>query len=381
VEPNAEAVRAVFRTAPSALRRARSRRPPGGDLALRLRFRPPLPWEALLAFLAARATPGVEEVGDGAYRRTFELDGAQGVVEVRAVAGRQHLLAKIRLAAPVPLIRIAERLRSLFDLGADPCAIEARLRTDPRLARRLAALPGVRVPGAFEGFELAVRAVLGQQVSVAAATKLAGRLVRAYGAPLRLDPGPGSSLRLVFPGPAALASVDARRVGLPRARASAVATLARAVAGGALALDGSRDLETSMRSLAALPGIGEWTAQLVAMRALRAPDAFPAGDLGLRRALGRPGHPATPAEARAAAERWRPWRAYAAALLWMGDGAGVARGTAADAGSDAAADQGGAAGAAPARGAAHRGRRAASDPVRRAAAPGDAGASPARAMA
>jgi AraC family transcriptional regulator of adaptative response / DNA-3-methyladenine glycosylase II len=335
VDREREAMRAAFREAPTARRRAR----PASDLALRLPFRPPLAWEALLAFLAARATPGVEEVGDGAYRRTFELDGAQGVVEVRAVAGRHHLLARVRLAAPSRRVRIAERLRSLFDLGADPGAIEARLRTDPRLAPRIAALPGVRVPGAFDGFELAVRAVLGQQVSVAAATALAGRLARAYGAPLRLDPGPGSSLRLLFPGPTALGSVDARRVGLPRARAAAVAALARAVAAGALALDGSRAPGTSLRSLAALPGIGEWTAQLVAMRALHEPDAFPAGDLGLRRALGRPGSPATAAEVHAAAERWRPWRAYAAALLWMGDGAGPAREAAAEAGRGAAADR------------------------------------------
>jgi AraC family transcriptional regulator of adaptative response / DNA-3-methyladenine glycosylase II len=279
-----------------------------------------LPWDALLAFLAPRCTAGVEEVSGDAYRRSFALSGVHGIVEVRSVAGRDHLLARIRLAEPGPLIRIAERLRHLFDLGADPGAIEPALRSDRRLARRLAALPGVRVPGSFDGFELAVRAILGQQVSVAAATRLAGRLVEHYGAPLRVSAWPGSTLERVFPTPAALADIDARRAGLPRTRAAAIRALARAVDGQELALDGSQALEASVRALAALPGIGEWTAQVIAMRALREPDAFPAGDLGLRRALGAHGRPASAARVREAAEAWRPWRAYAAALLWMSDG-------------------------------------------------------------
>jgi AraC family transcriptional regulator of adaptative response / DNA-3-methyladenine glycosylase II len=320
-----EAMRAAFRTTPTGLRRSRGRPGAATELTLRLPFRAPLPWPALLAFLAPRATPGVEEVAGDAYRRSFQVEGAQGVVEVRPVPGRDHLLARLRLAAPAPLIRIAERLRALFDLGADPGAIEPQLRADPLLARRLAALPGIRVPGAFDAFELAVRAVLGQQVSVAAATKLAGRLAAAHGAKLRVSPWPGSSLRLLFPTPGALAGLDPRASGLPRARAAALAGLAGAVARRELALDGSRDLETSVRDLAALPGIGAWTAHVIAMRALREPDAFPAGDLGLRRALGAPGRPASPAEVEARAEAWRPWRAYAAALLWMADPVATAR--------------------------------------------------------
>ena len=318
-----EAMRAAFRATPSALRRASSAASAGSDLTLRLPYRPPLPWASLLGFLAPRCTPGVEEVVGDAYRRSFELAGAQGAVEVRPVAGRDHLLARIRLAGPAPLIRIAERLRSLFDLGADPAAIEPALRSDPRLARHLAAHPGVRVPGSFDGFELAVRVILGQQVSVAAATRLAGRLAEQYGTPLRVAAWPDSSLCRVFPAPAALQGVDARSARLPRTRAAAIQALARAVDGGELALDGSRDLETSVRALAALPGIGEWTAQVVAMRALREPDAFPAGDLGLRRALGPAGRLATPARVRELSLPWRPWRAYAAALLWMGDAAGA----------------------------------------------------------
>jgi AraC family transcriptional regulator of adaptative response / DNA-3-methyladenine glycosylase II len=312
-----EAMRGAFRTTPSALRRPRGRASAAPDLALRLAYRPPLPWATLLGFFAARAIPGVEEIVGDAYRRSFEVEGVQGIVTVRPLTGRDQLEARVEISEPVALIRIAERLRRLFDLGADPGAIEAPLRGDPRLAARLDAVAGVRVPGAFDGFELAVRAVLGQQVSVAAATQLAGRLAREYGAPLRADPGPGSTLCRIFPGPRALQAVDARVAGLPRARAATIAALARAVERGELALDGSRDLDTSVRALVRLPGIGEWTAQVVAMRALREPDAFPAGDLGLRRALGAAGRPATPAQLVAAAERWRPWRAYAAALLWM----------------------------------------------------------------
>jgi len=312
-----EAMRGAFRATPSALRRRRGRAPAAPDLVLRLGYRPPLPWATLLAFFAARATPGVEEVIGDAYRRSFEVDGVQGIVTVQPATAAHQLAARIELAGPAALIGIAERLRRLFDLGADPGEIEACLRGDRRLAARLDAVPGVRVPGAFDAFELAVRAVLGQQVSVAAATRLAGRLAHEYGSALRLDPGPGSTLARIFPGPHELARIDARRAGLPRARAAALAALAAAVASGGLALDASRDLESSARELARLPGIGAWTAQLVAMRALREPDAFPAGDLGLRRALGAPGRPATAAEVEAAAERWRPWRAYAAALLWL----------------------------------------------------------------
>lgn len=315
-----EAMRLAFGTTPTALRRTGAPRAAASELTLRLPYRPPLPWAALLAFLAPRCAPGVEEVCDDAYRRSFALAGSQGIVEVRNAPGGDHLLARIRLSAPAPLIRIAERIRALFDLGADPGAIEPVLARDPRLAARVAALPGIRVPGSFDGFELAVRAILGQQVSVAAATRMAGRVAQQYGATLRVEPWPGSSLERVFPTPGALVRLESRRAKLPRARGAAIRALARAVDRGDLALDGSRDLDTSVRALAALPGIGEWTGQVVAMRALREPDAFPAGDLGLRRALGTPGEPATPDQVRELAEPWRPWRAYAVALLWMEEG-------------------------------------------------------------
>jgi AraC family transcriptional regulator of adaptative response / DNA-3-methyladenine glycosylase II len=212
---------------------------------------------------------------------------------------------------------VAERLRRVFDCGADPGVIARHLARDPLLARRLEAAPGIRVPGTWDGFELAVRAILGQQVSVAAATKLAGRLVQAYGEPLELDGAP-PGLSHHFPAPQALAAADARRLGLPAARARAIAGLAREVAKGRLAFDGAAGLEESLRALAGLPGVGDWTAQYVAMRALREPDACPSSDLALRKALGDARGPASAAQVAACAEAWRPWRAYAAMLLWSG---------------------------------------------------------------
>jgi AraC family transcriptional regulator of adaptative response / DNA-3-methyladenine glycosylase II len=314
-----DSLRGSYRRTPTQLRRnKRGAASQASDLTLRLPYRPPLDWAALTRFLAPRATPGVEVATPAAYRRTLCLDGIQGVVEVRPAPGADHLLAKIRLAAPVPLIDIAERLRRIFDLGADPAVIAAQLGRDPRLARRLRGLPGVRVPGTWDGFELAVRAVLGQQVSVAGATRLARRLVEAYGEPLQLAGGADSELDFVFPTPAALAEADPGRLGLPRVRAAAIAALARAIAKGELRLDASLGLDEAIQQLSDLPGIGEWTAHYIAMRACREPDAFPAADLGLRRALGSPGDPAPAARVREAAEAWRPWRAYAALLLWSG---------------------------------------------------------------
>ncbi len=314
-----DSLRGSYGRTPTQLRRKGSAAAsPASDLTLRLPYRPPLDWAALTRFLASRATPGVEVVTPDAYRRSLCFDGVQGVVEVRPAPGASHLLAKIRLAQPAPLIDIAERLRRIFDLGADPDVIAAHLGRDPRLARRLRAAPGVRVPGSWDGFELAVRAVLGQQVSVAAATQLSRRLVEAYGEPLQLPGGADPELHFVFPRPEALAEADPARLGLPRTRGAAIATLARAVAKGELKLDASLGLDEAIRQLSALPGIGEWTAHYIAMRACREPDAFPAADLGLRRALGRPGQPASAAQVREAAEDWRPWRAYAALLLWSG---------------------------------------------------------------
>jgi AraC family transcriptional regulator of adaptative response / DNA-3-methyladenine glycosylase II len=290
-------------------------------LELRLPFRPPLDWDALIGFLALRAIPGVEQVGAEAYVRSIRVQTATGavtgLVRVTPAAGKNRLIARVQLSAPAPLIRVSERLRRIFDLGADPGRIASQLRGDPDLAARVRGRPGLRVPGAWDGFELAVRAILGQQVSVRGATTLAGRVVQAYGEPL---PGGEGGCRdqptRLFPEPAALAKLRANVVGVPRARAAAIRALARAVAEGALDLQPGADPEATLDALRALPGVGEWTAQYIAMRALREPDAFPAGDLVLRKRLGHDGRPLSERELAARSEAWRPWRAYAALHLW-----------------------------------------------------------------
>jgi AraC family transcriptional regulator, regulatory protein of adaptative response / DNA-3-methyladenine glycosylase II len=275
----------------------------------------PYAWGALLAFLAARAVPGVEEVADGAYRRTVALDGASGTVEVRPAPGGRRLEATLRLSRLAAVAPAVDRLRRLLDLDADSATIDAHLATDPLLAASVAARPGLRVPGAWEPFELMVRAILGQQISVAAARTLAGRLAAGHGAPL---PGGRPALGRLFPTPEALAEADLGEAGLTRARAAALGGLARAVLDDPALLLPAQGLEATVARLTTLPGIGRWTAQYVAMRALREPDAFPEGDLGLARALGRGGVRSSPAALLMSSEAWRPWRAYATLHVWMG---------------------------------------------------------------
>ena len=280
---------------------------------VRLAFRPPLDWAGLLGFLAPRATPGVEAVAGGVYRRTIALGDAAGTIAVRAAAGEPHLVMRVQLARSARLRQIVKRTRRLFDLDADPAPIAAHLARSPELAPLVARRPGLRVPGAWDGFELAVRAVLGQQVTVRGATTLAGRLVRAFGTPLERAQG---GLTHLFPRPEALADADLPSIGLPRARAATIRALAGAVARGELVLDAPRGLEDAVARLAAIPGIGAWTAHYIAMRALGEPDALPAADLGLRRALRNGAGPLPPARVTERAEAWRPWRAYAAMHLW-----------------------------------------------------------------
>lgn len=319
-----DAIRTTYKKTPRELRRSSTATRNGGgasEITLKLPYRPPFHWAAMIRFLAPRAVPGVEATGPDHYRRTIAIDGVSGIVEVRPVDSENHLLARIRLSGTTALIHVAERLRRIFDLGADPAEIAAHLRDDPRLRAAVKALPGLRIPGAWDGFELAVRAILGQQVSVQAATKLAGRLVEAYGEPLVLDGSlPGTEdLRRVFPRPEALASADLTKLGLPRARGAAISSLAAAVAKEDLVLDASRGLDDTIHKLGRLPGVGEWTAQYIAMRALREPDAFPATDLGLRRALADSSGALAGSRLLEIAEAWRPWRAYAAMYLWMSE--------------------------------------------------------------
>ena len=270
-----------------------------------------------MGFLAARAIPGVESVARGVYRRTIACGRAHGVVTVRAAPGASHLVATIHVAEVAHLTSIVTRLRRLFDLDADVETIGEHLATDPRLAPLVAARPGLRVPGAWDAFELAVRAILGQQVSVAAATTFAGRLVAAHGR-LLATPVADDGLRFVFPEPQALAAADLTTIGLTRARARTLSSFAAVVAREPELLSTAPSLDAAVDRLSALDGIGDWTAQYIAMRALREPDAFPASDLGLRRALETPvGRPSTRAVL-ATAECWRPWRAYAVLHLWLG---------------------------------------------------------------
>ena len=281
------------------------------ESVFRLPYRPPYDWESLLTFLSSRAIPGVEEVVSGVYRRCFALQGRHGILEVRHEKDVFSLQARVRCREPLSLLPIAARLRALFDLAADPSAVARHFRRDPLLRRVVEKHPGLRVPGAWDGFELAVRAILGQQVSVAAASTLAGRLARKFGEPL--DTGDTGGLTTFFPAAEALAV--ARPRGMPAVRARAIRSLARAVVAGRVVLSPSEGEEESLASLVRIPGIGEWTAQYIAMRALRRPDAFPVNDLVLLRTAGG-GRPLTTAALRRRAESWRPWRAYAALYLW-----------------------------------------------------------------
>jgi AraC family transcriptional regulator of adaptative response / DNA-3-methyladenine glycosylase II len=228
---------------------------------------------------------------------------------------------QVRLPTAEGLIDVVERARRIFDLGADPLPIEEHLRRSPALRSRVAAAPGLRVPGAWDGFELAVRAIIGQQVSVRGATTLAGRLVRAFGTPVSLDAATG--LTHLFPLPGRLAEADVSRVGITRARARTIRALATAVCEGRLSFDTAHGLEDSIARLCAIPGIGKWTAHYVAMRAGGEPDAFPVDDLGLRRAAAGGGAPVDVRTLARMAEAWRPWRAYAALHLWNGAVIGI----------------------------------------------------------
>ncbi|MFJ6887320.1 AlkA N-terminal domain-containing protein [Streptomyces californicus] len=313
-----ETVREVFGLAPGELR-TRAARGPGapavpGVIALRLPYRAPLNPSNLFGHLAATAVPGVEEWRDGAYRRTLALPYGHGVV---ALAPKpDHIACRLSLTDPRDLTRAISRCRWLLDLDADPVAVDDRLRTDPLLAPLVDAGPGRRVPRTVDGAEFAVRAVLGQQVSTAAARTHAARLVTAHGVPVD-DPEGG--LTHLFPTPGALAELDPEALALPRTRRATLTTLVAALAEGRLRLDTDTDWDEARTALSALPGFGPWTVESIAMRALGDPDAFLPTDLGIRRAAERLGLPATPAALTARAADWRPWRAYAVQYLWTAD--------------------------------------------------------------
>ena len=286
------------------------------EVAILLRYRPPYDWSAMASFLKARAIPGIEVVSRDRYARTVEIEGVHGVIAAEPASGNALRIA-IRFPRLSALPTIIARVRRVFDLAADPQAVNAQLAEDPILAPLVAARPGLRVPGAWDGFELAVRAVLGQQITVAAAVGLAGKLVARCGPPLAVTGLETDGLTHVFPRPSQVAAADLLALGIPRMRAAALASLAAAVIADPHVLGAGRSLNECVMQLRSLPGIGEWTAQYIAMRELREPDAFPAGDIGLLRALtDAEGKRPTSRDLLARAERWRPWRAYAAQHLW-----------------------------------------------------------------
>jgi AraC family transcriptional regulator of adaptative response / DNA-3-methyladenine glycosylase II len=306
--------------APSELRRRRTEPARADDaITLSLAFVPPYDWSEMRRFFSARAIPGVEVVEGERYARTIELDGARGTIAVSPSPRREHALAlTIRFPNVAALPTIVSRVRRMFDLDADLGTIHAVLGHDPLLARLVEQRPGLRVPGAWDPFELAVRAILGQQVSVSAARGLAARLVAQRGVPLATDLGE-VGLTHLFPRPAALAKADLAGLGMPGARATALVACARVVAETPGLFDATRAFEETLDVLHAVPGIGTWTLDYIALRALRDPDAFPASDLGLLRGARTNGVRPTPAALLARAESWRPWRAYAAQHLWCAD--------------------------------------------------------------
>jgi AraC family transcriptional regulator, regulatory protein of adaptative response / DNA-3-methyladenine glycosylase II len=264
-----------------------------GVYTFRLGYRPPYNWASMIGFLGPRAIPGVETIALDEYSRTISLDGKTGYISVRPVFQKHYLELRIEFPEPAALFRIVERVRNIFDLRADPARVDGHLRRDARLKSMVQSHAGMRVPGCWDGFEIAVRAILGQQVSVKGATTMAGRLVATF-----------SDAR-IFPNAEALADADLTRIGLTKQRAHSIRELASAVVRGEVSFDASLGLETFEESMTKLPGIGPWTAQYIAMR-IGEPDAFPAGDLYLRNFAKE-------------SDAWRPWRAYAAMYIWNGN--------------------------------------------------------------
>ncbi len=290
----------LYERTPTELRNARSnisnrsqRSNASGDYTFHIGYRPPYDWKSILEFLSARAIPGVESVSDNEYRRTISLDGKAGVITVRESRGN-NLELQIRYPDPSALFRIVERVRRIFDVGADPAAIARRLQSDARLKPVLRAHPGLRVPGCWDGFEMSVRAILGQQVSVKGASTIAGRVASEFGT--AVEGG------VSFPSADKLVDSDLTRVGVTRQRASSIRDLAQSVASNEIRFDAAIEPDEFERRITTIKGVGAWTAQYIAMR-LGEPDAFPGTDLYLRKAAND--H-----------ESWRPWRAYAAMYIW-----------------------------------------------------------------
>jgi AraC family transcriptional regulator, regulatory protein of adaptative response / DNA-3-methyladenine glycosylase II len=318
-----ETFRALFHRPPGALRRRTSAAGQAGteaDVKLRLRYRPPYDWESMLGFLRARAIPGLEIVDGCAYARAVEIDGRIGSVEVSHLPRHQSLSVTIRFPEVRALPAIVSRVRRLFDLGAEIETIDGHLSLDPLLAPLVAERPGLRVPGGWDGFELAVRAILGQQISVAAARRLAGQLVARHGKTVPVTFRKHPALTHVFPAAAALARAESIGLGMPAARERSLRALSEAVSADPNLFRPHGTIESAIKRLRTIRGVGEWTAYYIALRAMREMDAFPSTDIGLLRGMARiDATCATSAGLEMRAESWRPWRAYAAQHLWTAD--------------------------------------------------------------
>lgn len=313
----------LFQRPPGTLRR-KTLNPAGTEAAvtLRLRYRPPYDWDSMIAYLQARAIPGVEIVEKGAYRRTVEIGGLTGSIEVVHLQERQSLGVTIRFPNVQSLPAIVTRVRRLFDLDADVGVIGAHLSRDPLLAPLVARRPGLRAPGGWDGFELAVRAILGQQISVGAARRLAGQLVALYGAPVSAAYVSHPGLSHVFPTAERVASAEAIGLPMPAARLASLKALSEAAVADPNLFRSFETVDEAVTHWRTIRGVGEWTAQYIAMRGLRETDAFPASDVGLLRGSAVvAGARSTPAGLLNRAESWRPWRAYAAQHLWAADAA------------------------------------------------------------
>jgi AraC family transcriptional regulator of adaptative response / DNA-3-methyladenine glycosylase II len=318
-----EVFQRLFQRSPSALRHAMSS--PLGSLAesgvtVRLRYRAPYDWAAMLSHLRARAVDGVERVVGGLYGRTVMHEGRMGTVEIRHLPAARSLAATLRFPTVSALASIVARVRRVFDLGADPTAIGKDLARDPLLAPLVEERPGLRVPGGWEGFELATRAILGQQVSVEAGRQLACQLVHVCGARVPGRERCDDALTFVFPSAEQVAAADLSSLGMPKSRRVALVAAAKVALADPSFFEPLETLEKTVARLRTIPGVGDWTAHTIALRAAREPDAFPASDVGLLRSAARAGgRRSSAADLLERAERWRPWRAYAAQHLWAAD--------------------------------------------------------------
>jgi AraC family transcriptional regulator of adaptative response / DNA-3-methyladenine glycosylase II len=321
-----DAFRRSYGRTPRDLRKlgnGRQRHTASAALAVRLPYRQPFSWRAMLRFYSARAIPGVEAVAGDAYQRSIEVCGKHGIIDIRPSGQQGYLSLTLAGIDTGTLFELVQRAREAFDLDAPVDEISATLAKDPLLSAALRVNPGIRVPGAWDGFELSVRAILGQQISVKAATTLSGRIAARYGSPLEASQEAlETELRYVFPSAERLRRARFNRVGLVRSRAATIRDVALATCSGELSFDPAQDPDEFCQRFKSIRGVGEWTAQYVAMRVLKNPDAFPATDLGLLKSL-EPHRRVKPGELEQRAEAWRPWRAYAALLLWgMPEGSG-----------------------------------------------------------